>query len=171
MDMKDPREQRAIMIAATCRITHRDGKWLVPSQSADKQYEVDIASEKCTCPDCENGFLCKHVRAVKIVVRRERGMNGDITETQEITFTEKKTYKQDWPKYNEAQMTEKTRFLQLLYDLCRKVPDFPQPKTGAGTPRSPTWFSLPRSRSILPCPPAGSPATSRMPMSGAFCRN
>jgi transposase len=127
----DPREQRAIVIAAMCRIVHRNGVWLVPSQSVgEKQYEVNLATDKCTCPDCENGFLCKHVRAVKIVVRRERGMDGDITETKEVTFTEKKTYSQNWPKYNLAQMTEKTRFLQLLFDLTRGVTDFPQPKTG-----------------------------------------
>ncbi len=127
----DPREQRGIVIAAMCRIIHKNGVWLVPSQSAaEKQYEVNLATEKCTCPDCEAGFVCKHVRAVRIVVRRERGMNGDVTETREVTFAEKKTYRQDWPKYDEAQMTEKNRFLALLHDLCRGVPDFPQPRTG-----------------------------------------
>lgn len=129
MDLKDPRDQRAVVIAATCRIVHRDGKWLVPSQSTERQYEVDLATEKCTCPDCEAGFLCKHVRAVKMVVRRERGADGDVTETREVTFTEKKTYRQH-PKWDEAQMTEKHRFLELLFDLTRTVPDFPQPKTG-----------------------------------------
>lgn len=131
MDLKDPREQRAVIIAATCRIVRKDGVWLVPSQSVgEKRYEVNLTTEKCTCPDCDNGFVCKHLRAVKIVVRRERGADGDITETKEVTFTEKKTYKQDWPKYDLAQMTEKDRFLSLLFDLCRGVPDFPQPKTG-----------------------------------------
>lgn len=132
MDLKDPREQRAVIIAATCRIVHRNGRWLVPSQSVgDKQYEVDPANDRCTCPDCtEGGYVCKHVRAVKIVIRRERGADGDVTETQEVTFTEKKTYSQDWPKYDLAQMTEKTRFLELLHDLCRGVPAYPQPKSG-----------------------------------------
>jgi transposase len=131
MDLKDMREQRAVLIAATCRITHRDGKWYVPSQSAgERHYEVDLATEKCTCPDCENGFLCKHVRAVKIVVRRERGADGMMYETRQVLFEEKKTYKQNWPKYDEAQMTEKDRFLDLLHDLCLHVPDFEQPKVG-----------------------------------------
>jgi transposase len=128
----EPREQRAIVIAAMCRITHKDGKWYVPSQSGlDKKYEVDPVTEKCNCPDCtEGGFVCKHVRAVKIVIRRERNENGDVTETREVLFTEKKTYKQNWPLYDQAQMTEKDRFLELLHDLCRSVSDFEQPKTG-----------------------------------------
>jgi transposase len=127
----EPREQRAIVIAAMCRIVHQNGLWLVPSQSvSEKRYEVNLTTEKCNCPDCEAGFVCKHLRAVKLVVRREQGMNGDITETREITFAEKKTYKQDWPKYDLAQMTERDRFLELLHHLCRGIPDFPQPKVG-----------------------------------------
>ena len=80
--------------------------------------------------DCEAGFVCKHLRAVKIVVRRELGADGDVTETKEVIFTEKKTYRQAWPKYNEAQMTEKDRFLALLFELCQGVQDFPQPAVG-----------------------------------------
>jgi transposase len=127
----DAREQRGIVIAAMCRIVHRNGVWLVPSQSvAEKQYEVDATTEKCTCPDCEAGFVCKHLRAVKLVIRREHGANGAMTETREITFSEKKTYKQNWPLYDKAQMTEKNRFQELLADLCRGVEDYPQPTTG-----------------------------------------
>src|SRR5438270_9953238 len=100
----DAREQKALVIAAMCRLVHRDGVWHVPSQSVEKTYQVDLATEKCTCPDCEAGFLCKHVRAVKIVVRRERGENGDVTETRQLLFEERKTYRQDWPKYDAAQM-------------------------------------------------------------------
>jgi transposase len=128
----EPREQRAIIIAAMCRIDHKNGKWYVPSQtSGDKKYEVDPVAEKCTCPDCtEGGFVCKHVRAVKIVIRREANQNGDITETREVLFKEEKTYSQNWPLYDKAAMTEKDRFLELLHDLCRSVPDFEQPKVG-----------------------------------------
>jgi transposase len=37
-------------------------------------------------------------------------------------LTQRKTYKQDWPAYNEAQTTEKHRFQKLLFDLCQGVP-------------------------------------------------
>src|SRR5207244_800400 len=37
---------------------------------------------------------------------------------------------QNWPAYNEAQTTEKRRFQVLLADLCRGVPQLPNPERG-----------------------------------------
>lgn len=115
----DAREQRGIVIAATCRLNRDGGEWLVPSQSvAERAYRVDVAAQTCTCPDHEAGFKCKHIHAVEIVVRREVNADGTITETKSITFTEKKTYQQNWPAYDRAQAIEKDRFQELLADLC-----------------------------------------------------
>jgi transposase len=124
----EPREQRGLVIAALCKLTQKDGHWIVPSQSAtDKRYVVDLAHETCSCPDHqENGFKCKHLYAAEFTVKREMGKDGTITETKTLTFTEKKTYTQDWPAYNLAQTTEKHRLQVLLHDLCRGVPDFPR---------------------------------------------
>lgn len=36
------------------------------------------------------------------------------------------TYSQDWANYNLAQTNEKTRFLELLYELCLKIEDLPR---------------------------------------------
>lgn len=58
--------------------------------------------------------------------REERGLV--IAATQKLT--QKKTYTQDWPLYNFAQITEKSRFLALLDDLCRGLADPPQNTTG-----------------------------------------
>lgn len=126
------RAERGIIIAAMCKLTRReDGIWLVPSSSGKGHYESDPAHGTCTCPDFKEwGYKCKHQYAVDITIRREQNADGTITETRSITFTEKKTYKQDWPKYNEAQMTEKDRFQALLFDLCPGLPPAPQPKTG-----------------------------------------
>src|SRR5262245_40001175 len=54
----EPREQRAILIAATCRIDRSKGVWLVPSQSANgRKYQVSLEGDgKCECPDCAAGF-------------------------------------------------------------------------------------------------------------------
>src|SRR5262249_30280841 len=52
---------------------------------------------------------------------------GSLMDTQEIKFTEKKTYKQNWPAYNEAQMNEKDRFQVLLRDLCSGVKEEVRP--------------------------------------------
>ncbi|HMS40249.1 MAG TPA: transposase [Pyrinomonadaceae bacterium] len=48
----------------------------------------------------------------------------------------RKTYGQDWANYNLAQVNEKTRFLELLYELCTQVEDIPRQK-GAGRNRIP----------------------------------
>ena len=43
-------------------------------------------------------------------------------ETTEV----RKTYSQEWPAYNQAQVNEKSRFLELLFELCRGVDEPPQ---------------------------------------------
>lgn len=92
---------------------------------------MDLDHKTCTCPDHENGHKCKHLYAVEFTVKREFGSDGTITETKTMTFTEKKTYKQNWPAYTLAQIEEKHRFRVLLHDLCAGVEPFPR-KPGAG---------------------------------------
>ena len=128
----ETREQRGIIIAALCKLTHQNGQWVVPSQSAgDKRYTVDPARMTCSCPDHqETGFKCKHQWAVEFTVKREHAADGTITETKTLTFTEEKRYTQNWRAYNEAQTTEKHRFQVLLCDLCRGIPE--PARTGVG---------------------------------------
>ncbi len=128
----NPREQRGVIIAAMCKLTAKNGEWIVPSQSAtDKKYVVNLMAGTCTCPDHQaTGFKCKHQYAVEFTMKRETAVDGTVTETKTITFTEKKTYKQNWPAYNEAQATEKHRFQVLLAELCRAIPE--PPRTGVG---------------------------------------
>src|SRR5206468_10011758 len=92
---------------------------------------VNAEAQTCTCPDHqEAGQKCKHIYAVEFTMKREVASDGTVTETKSITFTEKKTYKQDWPAYNEAQQTEKHRFQVLLHDLCQGIEEPPAAKTG-----------------------------------------
>jgi transposase len=123
----DPRKQRGILIAATCRL-HRndDGTWLVPSQSSRTTvgYVVNLQAKTCTCPDhVEGGFICKHYHAATIVHQRDVLPDGTVIETKSVTLVEKKVYSQDWPAYNLAQATEKRRVRVLLHDLCRDLPE------------------------------------------------
>src|SRR6266852_2699192 len=99
--------------------------WLVPSQSmGERTYKVDPQQQTCTCPDhAENGHKCKHIFAVEFTMKREIFMDGTITETKTITFTEEKRFTRDWPAYNAAQSTEKKRLQVLLADLCRNLPE------------------------------------------------
>jgi transposase len=126
-----PREERGLVIAATCKLNKKGGEWLVPSQSGEKIYHVNPQAQTCTCPDhAEAGHKCKHLFAVEITVKRESNGDGTITETQSVTFTKKTTYKQDWPAYNAAQSVEKDRLQELLFDLTRGIPE-PE-RTGRG---------------------------------------
>jgi transposase len=123
----DAREQRGLIIAATCRLNRLgDGTWLVPSQTNRETvaYRVNLHAKTCTCPDhVEGGFTCKHYYAAMIVHKRDVLPDGTVVETKTLTVTERKVYKQDWPAYNLAQATEKRRLQVLLMDLCRNLPD------------------------------------------------
>lgn len=41
-----------------------------------------------------------------------------------------KSYSQVWSAYNQAQTTEKSRFQELLYELCTQIEDLPRAHTG-----------------------------------------
>ncbi|HEX5270065.1 MAG TPA: transposase [Gemmataceae bacterium] len=133
----DARQQRGILIAATCRLRrNEDGTWLVPSQTNrnDKVgYTVNLESKTCTCPDhVEGGFTCKHYFAASIVHQRDVLPDGTVIETRSVTLTERKVYKQDWPAYTRAQATEKRRVRILLQDLCQNLPDRERPESRSG---------------------------------------
>jgi transposase len=141
-DPVEARRQRGLAIAATCRITQKNGQWLVPSQTGNGAYRVNLEPNSpfvplCTCPDfAERGQPCKHVFAVRFVLQRETHPDGSETVTQTIQVTKqtcakRPTYRQNWPAYNKAQTTEKHRFQILLADLCRGVPE-PSPRPGKG---------------------------------------
>jgi len=127
----NPREQRGLVIAALCKLNHTPECWLVPSQSGEKIYRVDVQAQTCDCPDHqESGFKCKHLFAVEFTMKRETDRNGNVIETKTLTFTEKKTYTQNWPVYEQAQHEEKHRFQVLLADLCSGVVDPPHEGVG-----------------------------------------
>ena len=132
--MLEARQQRGLIIAATANIAKKGGAWLVPSQSGKGRYTVrlDPATPCCSCPDHEDGgHKCKHIFAVEYVIERERHSDGSTTVTETLTVREtRKTYPQDWRAYNAAQTSEKERFLDLLDDLCRGIPEPERQKNG-----------------------------------------
>lgn len=130
------RQQKAIAIAAHTELVCKGGLWLVPSQSGPNKYRVnpDPESPRCDCPDFEARQLrCKHIYAVEITLQREFTNDGD-TQTVTETVTVKRKYTQQWSSYNQAQQTEKSHFLALLYQLCSKVEE---PIQVMGRPRLP----------------------------------
>src|SRR5258705_5071964 len=123
----EAREQKGLEIAATSRITGEGTTWLVQSQAGKGKYVVDSDAKQCTCPDFEaRQATCKHIFAVEYTIQREYTDDGE-TQTYTETVTVKKTYKQEWTAYNEAQTHEKERFLSLLADLCKGIEEAPQP--------------------------------------------
>lgn len=127
----DSRELKGLEIAARCKIAFADGKWWVPSQSGKGKYGVVLkpGEDSCPCDDFSlTGKPCKHIYAARYARERDHGGEAVVIDTD--TLPKKKTYKQNWPLYDKAQMTEASRFPVLLHDLVRGVEEPPQPRTG-----------------------------------------
>lgn len=129
----DLRELKGLEIAARYKITFDGEAWVVPSQSGNGKYKVLLSADGdgCTCEDFQlTGKPCKHVHAARIVRERDHGGKAPALDTDVVP--KKKTYKQDWPSYNLAQAIEKHRFQELLFDLCRGLPAWPERKEKRG---------------------------------------
>ena len=129
------REGRAVVLAATVKISQSAKGWRVPSQAGKGAYTVTLEGDKphCDCPDHElRDCDCKHILAVRIVRQRELFEDGSETVTETVTVTEtiRKSYPQNWKNYNFAQTHEKERFQELLHDLCSGIPEPAAAKTG-----------------------------------------
>jgi transposase len=124
----DLRELKALELAARSKLTlGDDGTWTVPSQSSGGSYRVVTwpGAESCTCEDYQlRKEPCKHVIAARLVEEREGKRPAPPIDTAEVP--KRKTYRQDWPKYNLAQTTEKDRFQELLAELCAGIEEPPR---------------------------------------------
>lgn len=133
----DEREQLGLLIAATARITRKGDAWMIPSSIGDGgKYAVRLRKDgpTCSCPDHETrGGRCKHIIAAEYASKRDAGeevvaTNFDVMET---INKPRPTYAQkSWKAYNAAQTSEKERFLPLLHELCRDLPEPLAAKTG-----------------------------------------
>ena len=131
------REHMGLEIAARSQLLFRDGAWLVPSQSSSVKYRVVLKLEGDSC-ECEDFQLtkkpCKHIYAARFV--RERNHGGLSPQIDTNTVPKKRTYGQNWPVYNAAQIHEKDHFQALLADLSAAIPE-PAPKGGTKGGRPP----------------------------------
>jgi transposase len=122
------RQQRGLQIASSCVILPKDGYWVVPSQSGQGRYKVrlDPAPATCECKDFEtHGKPCKHIAAVLHLI--EQGESVPPRPHAAVPPPKRPTYKQDWPKYNAAQIHEKAKFLDLMRDLCARISEPERP--------------------------------------------
>jgi transposase len=144
VDATEARRQRGLAIAAVTRITQKNGQWVVPSQTGNGSYRVNLeplpSVPMCTCKDyAEREQPCKHVYAVRYVLERESHPDGSQSVTETLTIARKTTaprptYKQDWPAYNAAQINEKAKFQDLLSDLCGDIPEPARGEKGGRPP-------------------------------------
>ncbi len=117
----DPREIKAMQIAATTKLRRTAEAWIVPSQTGNgssyRVYKSGWVGEyaradrpdgyQCSCPDFElRQQSCKHILAVEITVRREITDEGEV-----VTSTVNVTYSQEWSTYNAAQCSDVQRNL------------------------------------------------------------
>lgn len=127
------RKEKGLAIASTKKV-RREGKyWIVPSQTRDADYKVELAltGATCTCPDFQkHGMRCKHVWAVEYTITKTINADGSTT----ITQTKRITYPQNWTAYTKAQNEEVKLFDELLKDLVQNVPEQTQTM---GRPRIP----------------------------------
>jgi transposase/predicted nucleic acid-binding Zn finger protein len=126
------REQKALELVNRDRVVKSGEKWLVFSLNGPERYFVTLSPLFCSCPDFELRHEdCKHTMAVRIFVERKETRNrieGDLA-TPPVQWP-RKTYQQDWPRYDLAQQNEQAEFRRLLADLCSGLP---QPPTQKGT--------------------------------------
>jgi hypothetical protein len=131
------REQKGKEIANRTNIIQDGNLWLVPSQSGKGKYKVNTEKQSCSCPDYDfRRQKCKHIFAVEETIERIKTVtveDGKTTVTETVKVT-RKTYKQVWPAYNEAQTQEKRLFQYLLRQLCEGVGE---PSQTNGRPRLP----------------------------------
>ena len=129
----DAREERGLEIAEHSKIVRTPVGWKVPSQSSNGSYIVNLDHGQpfCTCPDFEaRNQPCKHIHAVEFTIQRETKADGSVTVTKSVRMT----CTQEWPAYDNTQMHEEERFVELLRDLCNGIP---QPEYRFGRPRLP----------------------------------
>jgi transposase len=128
----DTRQERGRALAQNKRIRQvQDALWSVPSQTQNSGgYLVDVRAATCTCPDHEERRTkCKHLWAVEFVQTVEVQSDGSATMTESVVLT-RKSYAQDWPRYNAAQCAEKATAQALLRGLCAGIQTPPHPGRG-----------------------------------------
>ena len=134
-NLQNPRQIRGIDIAKRYTIKEENGTWFVPSVSGKStRYKVCLKNQKCTCPDFEiRCQKCKHIFAVEYSFEQDFLASLDTLEVAK-TAKRRKTYKQVWTAYNEAQTNEKAQLQSLLAELCKGIGE---PSQHYGRPRMP----------------------------------
>jgi uncharacterized Zn finger protein len=106
------RQERALKLALGGNVTHKSARiFSVQSEEGNHAYLVDLTRGYCTCPDSQNGAICKHRIAAYLV---EQSMQA----TAHTSADQSKPV----PVSNEAEPLEKARrVLHAQSDLLREA--------------------------------------------------
>lgn len=114
----ETRQIKGFEIARTKQITKRvNGR--VPSQTkSGKTYFVN-EEFVCNCPDSElHNTTCKHAYAVRYYLNVEiETPEGKVVKKEAVAYT------QIWRAYDKGQIDEKEKFMELLSDLVKEIPE------------------------------------------------
>lgn len=136
----DTRQQKGLEIAALSKINRKGEIYLVPSQSGKGQYKVRLGPDGCSCPDFQtNHAKCKHIYAVEFMLQRENGEPAPVPDG--VVALRAKNYAQNWPAYRLAQINEKAKLQQLLFELCSGIDEPIQTMGRTRIPMSDMIFS------------------------------
>lgn len=88
------RQQKGLEIASKKTIKQQGDIWIVPSESGNGEYRVNLNADSpsCTCPDSEK---CKHIFAVEYTLRLSSGETEEAIRKSIAPMRKRKSRKQD----------------------------------------------------------------------------
>jgi transposase len=95
------------------------------SASSFHPKKINGLAERATAQlDLFDHSVCDHTVAARLLCPHHAPKARCMMrlETPEL----RKTYSQEWPAYNQAQINEKSRLLELLFELCKGIDEPPQ---------------------------------------------
>ena len=81
-----------------------------------------VASETILC----NKTRLKSIKEQSTMYLLDEDLQPKVSIEEAEEIKPKITYSQDWTAYNQAQTTEKSRFQELLYELCTQIDELPR---------------------------------------------
>jgi transposase len=124
------REIKGKEIAKNAPIIFDGDCWIVPSSVGKSEYQVNLHNQTCTCPDFSKNLVkCKHQYAVDEKINREfktvSANNNGAKKPKRIQT------KRNWSGYNKAETKGRTKFVELLSEICGQISE-PPAKKGRG---------------------------------------
>lgn len=110
--LAEERESQLIVSRAK-EIKELDGIWQVSAESVDRTYLVNPQKQTCDCRPGILGNKCRHLFAVE-----NHWLFDSFGNVAQIRPNKRRTYSQNWPKYDKAEAMIASWFPQLVAQLA-----------------------------------------------------